>query len=358
MKKHLISENRRRLLKGIAMLPFMGSLSIALSTACNQLKEKGYITEKAEVSLKNLEGILPKGKLGKHEISRLIMGCNPMGGFCHSRDLRYVGQLSKQWHTEAKMKETWAIGEKTGMNATNLIIQQFKVFNEYKKETGSNMLSIHQSSCGIIPGMTGRPGTGMDGPASSDPYSEIKQGIDAGADIIYILGEYIDLLVQNNDFDAIQEGLEIIRNAGLPAGIGAHSLKSILATIEVGIKPDFYYKTFHHDQYWSATPRENREDYPKRSTTTVTDHNQWNDNMWDQFPEQTIDAFKSIHVPFVGFKVLAAGAIQPDNGIRWAFENGADFVCLGMYDFQVVDDVNTTLKILGSLEKRERPWYA
>jgi hypothetical protein len=29
-----------------------------------------------------------------------------------------------------------------------------------------------------------------------------------------------------------------------------------------------------------------------------------------------------------------------------------------MYDFQVVDDVNTTIDILGSLGKRERPWYS
>jgi hypothetical protein len=80
--------------------------------------------------------------------------------------------------------------------------------------------------------------------------------------------------------------------------------------------------------------------------------------MWDQFSEQTIEAFRSIDVPFFGFKVMAAGAIRPADGIRWAYENGADFVCLGMYDFQVVDDVNTTIDILGSFGKRERPWYA
>jgi hypothetical protein len=80
--------------------------------------------------------------------------------------------------------------------------------------------------------------------------------------------------------------------------------------------------------------------------------------MWDQYPEQTIEFFKSIDVPFFGFKVLAAGAIQPSNGIRWAFENGADFICLGMYDFQVVDDVNSAIDVLANLGKRERKWYA
>jgi hypothetical protein len=55
---------------------------------------------------------------------------------------------------------------------------------------------------------------------------------------------------------------------------------------------------------------------------------------------------------------MAAGAIKPADGIRWAFENGADFICLGMYDFQVVNDVNTAIDILGSLGKRARPWYS
>jgi hypothetical protein len=356
MEKNHNAENRRKLLKGLITLPFMGSLAVASAKTNEPLKNKDLISREALNSLQNIKGILPKGKIAKVDITRLIMGCNPMGGFNHSRDLRYVGQLSKQWHTAAKMKETWAIGEKAGINATNIIIQQFNVFNEFKKETGSKMLTIHQASCGTMPGMSGRPGTGMEGPASTDPYEEIKQGIDSGADLVYILGEYVDALVQNNDFDLMQKAIELIRSAELPAGIGAHSLQSILATRREGIKPDFYYKTFHHDRYWSATPRENRVNYPKRSTTTVIDHNQWNDNMWDQFPEQTIEAFKDIDIPFVGFKVLAAGAITPSDGLRWAFENGADFVCLGMYDFQIVDDLNAAVEILGSLVNRDRPW--
>ena len=30
---------------------------------------------------------------------------------------------------------------------------------------------------------------------------------------------------------------------------------------KLGIKPDFYVKTFHHDNYWSAIPKEYREDF-------------------------------------------------------------------------------------------------
>ncbi len=342
MEKNKDSLNRRRLLKGIAALPIIGGLAMSSAIAGETSKEEGYITEEARVSLKKLKGLLPKGKLGKFEISRLVLGCNPMGGWAHSRDLAYVGQLSKRWHTETKMKETWAVAEHAGINFANLVEFQYKAFNEYKKETGSKMLNVCQCSIGM-------PG---------DRLAPVKKAVDDGADLIYIQGENVDGLATSNAIDVLLKTVDFIREQGMLAGVGAHSLKSIEASIKVGVKPDFYYKTFHHDQYWSATPRENRTDYTKYSMTPIIDHNQWNDNMWDQFPEKTIEAFKSIDVPLFGFKVLAAGAIKPADGIRWAYEHGADFVCLGMYDFQVVDDVNTTIEILQSLGERERPWYS
>ena len=62
--------------------------------------------------------------------------------------------------------------------------------------------------------------------------------------------------------------------------------------------------------------------------------------------------------PWIAFKVLAAGAIKPEVGLNYAFRNGADFVCLGMYDFQIVEDVNIALEALERTRVRERPWMA
>ncbi len=59
----------------------------------------------------------------------------------------------------------------------------------------------------------------------------------------------------------------------------------------------------------------------------------------------------------MGFKVLAAGAITPEDGFKWAFENGADFICVGMFDFQIVNDVNVCINLLENLENRQRKWY-
>lgn len=360
MEKKGYSESRRRLLKGLAVLPLVGGLSCVSKTTAPAPSQGqvGYLTDEAKESLKKLKGVLPKGKLGKYEISRLVIGCNPMGGWSHSRDLSYVGQLSKHWHTNQKMKETWAIAEQAGINFANLVEFQYPAFNEFKKETGSKMLNVCQCSIG----------------EPNDWLAPLKKAVADGADCIYIQGENTDGLAQNKELDALLKALEYTHSQNMLFGVGAHSLLTIMDSIQVGVKPDFYYKTFHHDRYWSATPLKNRVEYPQHNRMArtpagaakpaggpppaVIDHEQWNDNMWDMWNDKTIESFKTIKVPFFGFKVMAAGAIRPADGIRWAFENGADFVCAGMYDFHVVDDVNTTIEILGSLGKRERPWYS
>ena len=116
-------------------------------------------------------------------------------------------------------------------------------------------------------------------------------------------------------------------------------------------------KTLHHDRYWSAHPRENRIPFSVDGDKSP-DHNCFHDNMFCLFPEQTIDFMKTKNIPFIAFKVLAGGAIHPKEGLQFAFENGADFVCLGMFDFQIVDDVNLALDVLQNCKQRTRPWIA
>ena len=67
---------------------------------------------------------------------------------------------------------------------------------------------------------------------------------------------------------------------------------------------------------------------------------------------------KKVDKPWIAFKVLAAGAIHPREGFKFAFENGADFICVGMFDFQIREDAAITTRILSELSKtgRARPW--
>ncbi len=86
------------------------------------------------------------------------------------------------------------------------------------------------------------------------------------------------------------------------------------------------------------------------------DHNRFHNNMFCPFPERTVEFVNRAKVPVMGFKVLAAGALEPKDGFKWAFDNGADFICVGMFDFQIVEDVNIAMDTIKNAA-RTRPWY-
>jgi hypothetical protein len=86
------------------------------------------------------------------------------------------------------------------------------------------------------------------------------------------------------------------------------------------------------------------------------DHAKFHDNLWCSNHEETVAFMQSVKVPWIAFKILAAGAIPPKKGINDAFQNGADFICLGMFDFQVLEDAKLTEKAISASRKRKRPW--
>jgi len=51
------------------------------------------------------------------------------------------------------------------------------------------------------------------------------------------------------------------------------------------------------------------------------------------------------------------GAIPPREGFEYAFRNGADFLCVGMFDFQVAPDAELARKVIEKNQNRSRPWY-
>jgi hypothetical protein len=191
-----------------------------------------------------------------------------------------------------------------------------------------------------------------------DFFSDVDLAIKSNPTAIYIQGGEGDRYISAGRFDEIRKAIEYVKEHGFLCGVGAHSIETIKACEREGIPADFYVKTLHHDKYWSAHPEENRQEYVDVIGPVSSDHNKNHENMWDLFPQRTIEYMKSINKPWFAFKVLAAGAIEPKDGFRFAFENGADFICVGMFDFQVIDNVNTACEVLASLNNRERAWLS
>jgi hypothetical protein len=162
--------------------------------------------------------------------------------------------------------------------------------------------------------------------------------------------------VRDNQIDVVEKMMDHIRRQGYVAGLASHTVDALIATEEYGIIPDYYMKTMHHDNYWSAHPIENRVPFEVDAGNNL-DHNKFHNNIFCLYPDRTAAFVERATVPVMGFKVLAAGAIEPKDGFNWAFEKGADFICVGMFDFQVVEDVNITIDVLDNLQGRTREWY-
>jgi hypothetical protein len=89
-----------------------------------------------------------------------------------------------------------------------------------------------------------------------------------------------------------------------------------------------------------------------------SDHDANNDSMWCNNPEETAAFMEKVDKPWVAFKVMAAGAINPLIAFRHAYRYGADFIIAGMFDFQIETDVKIAIDSLQKVGDRKRPWLA
>jgi len=291
-------------------------------------------------------GPMPMGKLGNLKVSRLIAGHNLVGFQAHSRDLIYVSQLLRAYFTDDKILETWQKSEECGINASFMRIEGHMMeLAKRHKERGGKMQWIAQ----IVVN-------------EQDQTHDIETAMELGASAAYIRGLEGDRYWKANKPDVIVRGLEKIRTYKIPVALASHEIDTLIWSEQQKFPVDFYVKTFNSAKYWSsekAVPPSPDWKPSEKELAQSEFGNATHDNIWETKPHATAEFFAKLNKPFIAYKVLAAGAIYPRDGIKYAFDNGADFVCIGMYDFQLVEDVSIVKELCAGKDlDRKRPWVA
>jgi hypothetical protein len=285
------------------------------------------------------ENALPKGEIGKLKISRLMLGGNLLARYTHSRDLKYVYKLAEHYNTDEKLLETLALAEAHGIDTLAV----------HPDPNTMPVLKRHRARGGKIKWIlsTEPPADAMVEGNLEAHRRRVGELVDHGADAMYLWGVRADQLVKAGKVDLIAKAIDVMKATKLPVGIGGHALATVVACEKAGIDADFYVKTLHHHDYPTAPkPGQAADDYREFP------------GYWCGKPQETVEFMSTVKKPWIAFKVMAAGAIPPQNAFRYAFEKGADFVLAGMFDFEIADDVHIAKSILADMPSRPRPWFS
>ena len=312
-----MSDDMRRLVmagKKLSRRGFLkGSVVASTGAAALSLEEQVLLakaSEKPAAPAPKDKG-LPTGKIGKIKITRLICGGNLIGGWAHSRKLKYVSSLMNHYFTDEKIIETWEICEANGINTAITVVD---------KRT-NRLLSKHWKNGGKIQWIAQLRSR------LQDPTAEAKLAVDNGAVGAFLIGNEGDSWVKfEKGLEGIRKIVSFTKDKGLIAGVGGHLANVPITCEKEGIEPDFYFKTINDVKYHCETPA------------------------------KTIEFMKKVKKPWIAYKVLGAGVVSPTKGFKYALQNGADFMCVGMFDFQIKDDAQIVRGIFARGVKRQRPW--
>lgn len=346
------SLNRRNFLKrasgltaaGTAFLSFEEQILHAFQERGQQPPDRFNLRNQPPAP--DVPGPIPTGKLGNLTFTRLVAGHNLVGWQAHSRDLIYTSQLLRAYFTDDKVLETYQKYEENGINASMLRIEtrSLALAKRYKQERGGKIQWMAQLVIN-----------------EKDQMTDLEKAVEAGVVAAHVRGLEGDKFFKSGQMDVIAKTLENIKKAGMVAGLATHALDPLIEAERLGLGADYYMKTFNSAQYWSAGPAvppdpnwKPTKDQLVQSEYAAATH----DNIWETTPKATAEFFAKLKKPFVAYKVLAAGAIHPRDGFKYAFEKGADFIVVGMYDFQLKEGANITKGLLAGKLDRTRPWTA
>jgi hypothetical protein len=256
---------------------------------------------------------IPEIRLGPHNISRLIVGSNPMLGYS------YMGP-----HTDRHMKDYFTTGrtaefllscEKAGITA-HQSSSRFDYMN-LLREKGSKMKIITLQS------------------DRKDISSAIENASPIG---LAHHGGVTDRLFAEGKSEVVHDFVKAVKDKGILAGVSAHNPDVIKQIADKGWEVDFFMACF----YYLTRKTDKPESIP---TLPVGAYHFMKDD-----PVAMTQVIRQVKQPCLAFKILGAGRLTSDQkevtaAFKFAFDNikPADGIIVGMFPWYF-DEVSANAK--------------
>jgi hypothetical protein len=228
-------------------------------------------------------------KFGSVEISRLVMGVNPLYGFAHY-NMNFARSMA-EWYTQERIVETLKHATTFGINGFNYVTWQRSPqdWARFVAE-GGRMNLIAQV-------------------AKNDDAAAMVRDLKPLA--LHRQGEVVDIAFREGKMDTVRDWCKQVRDMGVMVGVGTHKPEVIEVCESQGWDVDFYAGCVYNR---TRTPDEWRQALNGQITEMPKEIYLQGD------PERMFGVMRKTTKPCFAFKILAAGRIA-DDGIEGAFRN-------------------------------------
>ncbi|MCS7041941.1 MAG: hypothetical protein NZR01_04035 [Bryobacteraceae bacterium] len=253
---------------------------------------------------------LPKVNFGgRHEISRLVLGTNPLMGYSHFN--RILDQCMREWMTPERRIETVLAAERAGITAWQL---------HYQKETIETLRGVRERGSKISVFLL------SDFELQKD-FSMIPEMARLGFLGMAHHGNRTDEAFREGKMDRVLEFVQRVRDTGLMAGVSTHNPAVVEWIEEKGWPVDYYMTCFYHV---TRTPEQVR--------AMLNGERPLGEPFLEKDPERMARVIRQTRKPCLAFKILGAGRAggsreQIEAAFRFAFANikPGDAVIVGMW---------------------------
>ena len=255
------------------------------------------------------DALLPTIKLGPHEVTRLIIGGNPVYGYSHFNKI--FSQHMVDWHTPEHVLALLKRCEEAGLNTwqNSYAERTLEDVDRYRKDGGK----MHWL-------LLGKPDWDKDPSRIEDAAKRKPIGISCH-------GALNERLFREKKFTVLTDLLKRIRDNGVQVGLSAHNPELIDLAEEKGWDIDYYMCCL----YYLTRPK---DEFKKMLGDTLP----LGEIYLPSDPERMFKSVRATKKPCLVYKVLAAGRrVNTKDEIKNCFKTAlasikpTDAMIVGMY---------------------------